>query len=235
MKVGIMQPYFFPYIGYFELIARTDRWIVFDVVQYNRHSWMNRNRILNPHGGWQYVVVPVVRAPHGTVIAEIKIKDREATLRRTLGQIEHYRKRAPFFEPVRDLVRSAFAMRSTRLVDLNLSALRAVCRYLDIEFHPSLCSTMGVPLGNVEHAGQWALEIAKHVGATEYINPPGGRAIFRQEEWDRTGVRLSFTEMNELRYDCAPYDFIGNLSIIEVLMWNDAQSVANFLRRGSER
>ena len=72
-----MQPYFFPYLGYFELIARTDRWVVLDTVQYNRKSWMNRNRILHPNNGWQYINAPVHHAPRGTLIEKVFVQDIE--------------------------------------------------------------------------------------------------------------------------------------------------------------
>ncbi|HVV63545.1 MAG TPA: WbqC family protein [Pseudolabrys sp.] len=233
MKLGIMQPYFFPYLGYFELIARTDKWVVFDVVQYNAKSWMNRNRILHPTQGWQYINVPVNHAPHGTPIKDIVVKDRAAALTRVLGQLEHYRKRAPHFRDVTEIVRAAFGGASDRLVDVNVATLAAVCKYLGIGFDYSLCSAMNLDLGNVEHAGQWALAIAKQLGASEYLNPPGGRDIFRQEEWDAAGIRLRFTEMPDFTYDCAPYQFVEHLSILDVLMWNEPAKVVRALRKQS--
>jgi len=233
MKLGIMQPYFFPYLGYFELIARTDRWVVFDVVQYNAKSWMSRNRILHPTQGWQYINVPVNKAPHGTPIKDIVVKDRAAALARVLGQLEHYRKRAPHFRDVTDIVRAAFSGASDRLVDLNIATLKTVCKYLGVGFDYSLCSAMDLDLGGVEHAGQWALAIAKQLGASEYLNPPGGRAIFRQEEWDAAGIKLSFTNLPQFTYDCAPYQFVEHLSILDVLMWNDPAKVVQALRKQS--
>lgn len=233
MKLGIMQPYFFPYLGYFELIARTDRWVVFDVVQYNAKSWMNRNRILHPTQGWQYINVPVTHAPHGTPIKDIVVKDRAAALARVLGQLEHYRKRAPHFRDVTEIVRTAFSGTSDRLVDLNVATLAAVCKYLGIGFDYSLCSAMNFQLGDVEHPGQWALEIAKQLGASEYLNPPGGRDIFRPEEWDAAGIKLRFTEMPDFTYGCGPYQFVEHLSILDVLMWNDAATIAQALRKQS--
>jgi len=229
MKLGIMQPYFFPYLGYFELIARTDRWVVFDVVQYNPKSWMNRNRILHPTQGWQYITAPVAKAPHGTAIREIVLSNRDAALERLLGQLDHYRKRAPYFGQVTDLVRAAFSGASNRLVDLNVAALATVCDYLGIAFHHTMCSQGNFDLRNVAHAGQWALTIAKQLGADEYINPPGGREIFIEEEWAAQSIRLTFTQMNNFLYECRPYAFVENLSILDVLMWNDVATVRRAL------
>jgi hypothetical protein len=230
MKLCIMQPYFFPYFGHFQLIAQTDFWIVFDVVQYNPKTWMSRNRILHPTQAWQYINVPVAKQPHGTPIHAIRVQDRAQAEARLLGQLEHYRKHAPHFNQVKEIVRSAFAIGSDRLVDLNVSGLKAVCAYLDLKFDCELCSQRAFNLDTVQHAGQWALEIAKQLGASEYVNPPGGQSIFKQGEWDAASIRLTFPPLRPFVYDCAPYEFVENLSILDVLMWNDAATVSRSLR-----
>jgi hypothetical protein len=229
--LGIMQPYFFPYIGYYALIARTDRWVVFDVVQYNARSWMNRNRVLHPRTGWQYVGVPVHHAPKGTPIHDISLQDKDAALARLLGQIEHYRRHAPHFPAVVELVRGAFARTPTnRLVDLNVATLAATCDYLGVAFDESLCSEMNLHLEGIEHAGQWALRISAQLGASTYLNPPGGRDIFRPAEWAAAGIAIGFVDPPPLRYDCRPYAFVEHLSILDVLMWNRPDTVAAALR-----
>jgi hypothetical protein len=225
-----MQPYFFPYLGYFELIARTDKWVIFDVVQYNSKSWMNRNRILHPTKGWQYVGVPVQKASRGTLIKDILVKDLSASLERTLGQLQHYKKHAPYFNEVTELVIKSFSSsKSDRLVDLDVAALVETCAYLTIPFNWSLCSEMNLQLDNIKHPGQWALRISEELGANMYLNPPGGKEIFAPEEWDNAGIELQFTEMPVYHYDCSPYNFIEYLSILDVLMWNAPESVRNYL------
>ena len=92
LTLGIMQPYLFPYIGYFDLINRTDQWVVFDLVQYNSKSWMNRNRVLHPVKGWQYITAPVSKCSLGTLIKDVFIKDMEAVEQKIMGQLQHYKK-----------------------------------------------------------------------------------------------------------------------------------------------
>jgi hypothetical protein len=225
LKLGIMQPYFFPYIGYFELIYRTDRWVVFDIVQYNKKSWMNRNRVLHPSKGWQYINLPAQKHEHGTLIHQIRAADPDKAFERISGQLEHYRKRAPYFREVMDLLRRSRESASERLVDINVAGLKAVCDYLGIDFDYSLCSEMQLDLISVEHAGQWALKIASQLGADEYLNPPGGKEIFDRAEWEAASIRLSFTEMRDFSYACGDYEFEPNLSILDVLMWNDPETV----------
>lgn len=227
-----MQPYFFPYLGYFELIANTDRWVVFDVVKYNDKSWMSRNRILHPSRGWQYINLPVAKAEHGTPIHAICAKDKAAARDRIRGQLEHYRRRAPHFDAVMNLVDAAFSGSSDRLVDINFNGIAAVCARLEIEFKADLCSKLDLDLDSVEHAGQWALHIARQLGANEYLNPPGGRDLFRPEEWASAGIRLRFTELPDFAYSCAPYQYVEHLSILDVLMWNEPGVVRRALYRG---
>ncbi len=232
MKLGIMQPYPFPYIGYFELMARVDRWVAFDVVQYNRRSWMNRNRILHPSAGWQYFSIPVAKAPHGTALSAIRLADPAEAERRLLAQLQHYHRHAPHFRFVTDLVRDAFARAGDdTLVGFSLASLSAVAERLSIAFVPERCSQLGLALDGIEHAGQWALCIAAQLGADAYLNPPGGRALFRPEEWATAGIELDFTELNILRYDCSPYVFEAHLSILDVLMWCSPDDVGTYLHK----
>ena len=228
-----MQPYFFPYAGYFELIASTDRWVVFDTVKYNRRSWMTRNRILGPRLGWQYVGVPVRRMVSGTPVHAITVVDKRAALGRLLAQLAHYRRAAPCYRQVTRLVEEGFARSaSERLVDLNVGTQAAVCEYLQIPFRWQLCSESGFDLGAVEHPGQWALRICESMKAQAYVNPPGGVDLFRTEEWTRAGIALEFLEVTPLRYACPPYRFEPRLSILDALMWLHPDAVrAQWQRR----
>ena len=238
MILGVMQRYFFPYLGHFDLINRCDRWVVFDLVSYAPRSWMNRNRILHPKSGWQYVTVPVHRHAASRAIKDITIVDSTAARRRILAQLEHYRHGgAPFFERVSDLVRQGFAAagNSDRLRDLNVETLATVCRYLDLKFDFVVLSQTGLTLPPIRRAGQWALEIATAFGATDYVNPSSGRALFDEQEFRERGIRLHFTPPIEFSYMCRQYRFIPDLSIIDVLMWNAPETVRTRLDRLKQR
>ncbi|MBN2466493.1 WbqC family protein, partial [candidate division WOR-3 bacterium] len=87
-----MQPYFFPYLGYFDLIYRTDRWVVFDTAQYIRHGWVNRNRILHPSSGWQYITAPLRQHHRDTPISGVLVKEGRDWRDRVCGQLVHYKK-----------------------------------------------------------------------------------------------------------------------------------------------
>lgn len=229
MKLGIMQPYFFPYLGYFDLINRADRWIVFDTAQYIRHGWVNRNRILHPQTGWQYIIAPVQKHHRETPIRDIRVSAEGAWRRRILGQLQHYRKTAPFFAATAALVEECLAAESTWLARLNVKALEAVCRYLSIPFNYGIFSEMNLTLPPVNSPGEWALRIAEALGADEYINPPGGAALFDATAFARSGIKLTIQKPVEFVYACVRYQFVPDLSVIDVMMWNPPEKIKAFL------
>ena len=225
MILGIMQPYFFPYFGYFDHISRCDTWVVFDITQYTPKSWMTRNRILHQNKGWVYIKCDV----HGSqsmLLSEVKIVNLQRTKEKLIGQVSHYKKYAPFFKNVYEIINEAFSScQSSLLRDISTSSIAAVCQYLSIPFHPRIASQEDFPLPTITYAGQWALEISTLLGATEYLNTPGGRGIFHPAEFKERHIRLGFTRVPDFTYDCKPYQFEPCLSILDVLMWNSPETV----------
>ncbi|RRV08525.1 hypothetical protein EGJ27_08130 [Pseudomonas sp. v388] len=225
-----MQPYFFPYLGYFQLIASVQEGIIFDIVKYKRKSWMNRNRILTANGGWQYINVPV-KTSEGTLIKDARVIDLAAAQRQIRGQLEHYRGKAPFFREVVQLVDGAFtSTRTPGIGELNTRSLSVVCEYLGLDFKWSTCSNMQLDLPPIQHAGQWALEISSRMEAQRYVNLPGGRDIFVAQEWQQRGIELRFIAPSSFIYGTSPYNFEENLSILDVLMWNAPDTVTRYIR-----
>lgn len=229
MKLGIMQPYFFPYIGYFELIYCTDRWVVFDTAQYIRHGWVNRNRILHPTQGWQYIIVPTQHHDQKTPIHQIRINDDSRWRDKLLGQLQHYRKQAPYYKAVTDIVSACVADTDNSLNRLNVRSLQLVCSYLGIPFNDSLFSEMDLTLGPVAGPGDWALRISEALGAHEYLNPPGGADLFDRAKFEAAGITLTIQTPVDYVYSCGSYQFEPNLSIIDVLMWNSVEAIRSYL------
>jgi len=109
MKLAIMQPYFFLYLGYFSLIKHTDKFILFDIVQFIRHGWIERNRILKPSEGWQYFRVPLQKHPRETKIKDILIDNDQAWKEIILAQLQHYKKSAPYYLNVIGILNKVFS------------------------------------------------------------------------------------------------------------------------------
>ena len=227
MKLAIMQPYFFPYIGYFQLIANTDQFIFFDIVQYNKKSWMNRNRILHPSkpDDFQYISVPIAKHNKGSLIKDVDISHDEKWQNKILGQLTVYKKlKAPFYNEVNQLVKEILSKECSTLLDLSIESTRTICDYIGIEFNYEIASRINFDKNSVSQPGDWALEISKYKKASEYINPPGGYDIFDENKFIENGIKLSF-----LRSGLSPYkqswrkNFMSGLSILDLIMFNSPE------------
>ncbi len=233
--LGLMQAYFFPYLGYYTMIFLCDRYVLFDVSQYTPQSWMNRNRILKPissKDSWEYITVAIEKCQQNTPSSEVLIKNKEKSLQKILRQIEHYKKYAPYYNEVKEIITNCFINTKTDLlIDLNMESLKAVFIYLDIEFEPFIFSQENIDLPEISYAGQWALEVADYYKADCYLNPPAGKGIFKEEEFEKRGIKLCFMDMPTLEYDCKAYTFEPYLSIVDVLMWNSKDTIKAYLKQ----
>lgn len=223
-----MQPYFLPYLGYYSLIKHTDKWIVFDPVQYIRHGWIERNRILKPGEGWQYIGVPLVKHNRDTLIKDIKIRVAEDWKNKIFRQLDHYKK-APFYKETIAILNESFAINTDSITALNTHILNITCKYLQIPFTYSIFSEMNINIEPVTDAGEWALHISKALNASEYINPPGGVELFEEEKFKVAGISLKFLQINLHEYSQRRQVFEPGLSIVDVMMFNSAEAINEML------
>ena len=231
MKLGIMQPYFMPYLGYFSLIKHTDRFILFDTVQFIRHGWIERNRILKQDGTWQYFQVPIIK-PDGrdTIIKDIRINNDSDWKSRIIGQLQHYKKKAPFYKVTIDLLNDVFSQEFDDIVTLNQVSLEKVCEYLGIINSIEVFSKMDLIIEEAKAPDEWALNICKAIsGADEYWNPTGGLSFFDRTKYDNAGIRIWFQEMVLTPYRQLGNEFEPGLSIIDVMMFNPPEAINQML------
>jgi hypothetical protein len=229
MKLAIMQPYFFPYIGYFSLMAYADEFILFDTVQYDRKGWMNRNRVLKPKEGWQYIRAGVVKPSFRAKIKDVEIWPENEWKDTLLRQLEHYKDRAPHYETTVALIEAGLSKPVTSLTELNKNTLSVVRDYLDITCPINIFSEMDLNLTGATHPGQWALRISEAVGTDEYVNPPGGKDIFDPEDFKNAGIKLTFLKNELTEYNQYRVNFENGLSIIDILMFCDVDAIKNML------
>lgn len=229
MKLGIMQPYFFPYLGYYSLIYYTDRFILFDAVQFIQKGWIERNRILKPGPGWQYISVPLEKHKRETLINEIRIRNNENWRERIIRQLEHYKKRAPFYEDTIALIKRALDIETDSIVKLNANILLVTCDYLG--FNPSLdiFSEMNIDIEEIKGPGDWALNISHALNADEYTNPSSGYEIFNPHNFSEKGISLRFISNNLSKYKQRRGTFEPALSIIDVLMFNSRDETRSLI------
>lgn len=230
MKIGIMQPYFFPYIGYISLIKNVDYFILFDPVQFIRHGWIERNRILKPNEGWQYIGVPLEKHHLDTKISDIKIKNDPNWRKKILSQLEHYKKRATYYQQVLSLINEALNIETDSIVKLNEHALKTICNYLDIETPIHIFSEMNLDIETPKAPDEWALHTCKAMdGVTEYWNPPGGISFFDKKKYDQAGIKLLFQQVELEPYNQKRTTFEPGLSIIDVMMFNSKEQIKAML------
>jgi hypothetical protein len=233
MKLGFMQPYFFPYLGYFQLLHEVDRWIAFDDTQFINRGWINRNRILhpNPKKEWQFITVPLSKRGRYDRVCDICIASGFDWRAQILGRLSAYKKAAPYYNQTLDLVHSCFDTDETNLANFVIRALRVTAEFLGIQTPIEVFSGMNLELGPIEHPGQWALRVAETVGASHYVNPRGGKAIYKKDDFEDKGVKLSFLKPGLRPYSQRRDGFVAGLSIIDVLMWNSVENVSEMLRQ----
>jgi hypothetical protein len=235
MRLGIMQPYFFPYLGHFSLISSVDEWIVFDVTQYTPKTWMNRNRILHPTSGWQYVTVPLSNSSNSIKTSEASVLNLADAKKSIIGKLSHYKKSAPYFRKVIAIVEQAFEeSENNSLVSLNVSALNAVCDYLGLPFSYKICSRLPLEYSLILGPGDWAPHICQQLGATEYVNPIAGKNIFEKKVFHEKEVSLYLAEFTGFNYATASYCSESHLSILDVMMWNSPEDIMLGLKLGTK-
>jgi len=226
-----MQPYFLPYIGYWRLLNSVDTFVMFDEVQYIRHGWINRNRVLKHGGGWQYIVVPLRKHGREELIQNLCAHETIDWRGRIIGQLQHYKfeKRAPYYEDAVGLLIDCFSgIDNFSITNINKTIFEKFCRYFGITTEILVSSDLNLDYRNVNHPGDWALTIADQLGADEYINPVSGAFLFDPVKFHSSDIGLSFLQSPELVYQQGS-DFEPSMSIIDVLMFNGLSETRKFL------
>jgi len=229
MKLAAMQPYFFPYLGQFDLINQVDMWIVYDPAQYIRHGWVNRNRVLHPLSGWQYIVVPLKHHSYTTPINQVMLADAVDWKRRIFRQLEFYRSDAPYYGQVIAFLEECLCDPQDNLARLNIGLFRGTCRLLGIETPIHVFSEMNLAIGPARGPEELALSLSRAVAADEYMNPPGGAGLYHHERFAQEGIKLTIQSFTNMTYDCGRHSFEPALSILDVLMWNSPEQIKHYL------
>ena len=229
MKLGIMQPYLFLYIGYFQLLHAVDRFVVYDDVMFIKQGWINRNRILI-NGKPSFFSVPVKHASSFTCICDTLIGDgrpHERWSEKLLKTFDNAYRQAPEFARVFPMIESVFARQTTRVADLARASLKVVADFLNI--HTGWIDSSTQYSNAHLHGEDRVLAICKAEGAEEYVNASGGKELYSRKRFEIEGVRLRFIEPKPIQYRQFGPPFVPWLSIIDVLMFNSRETVQGYL------
>ncbi len=225
-----MQPYLFPYIGYFQLMHAVDRFVVADDVSFIKQGWINRNRLLI-NGEPAYFTVPLKRHPADALIRNVEIDDRSAPRwrRALLATISNFYRRAPSFDEVYPVVERVLGGPFAKIADMARASLREVRDYLgiDVEIVESWSAC-----GNAHLKGQErVIDTCRMARATDYVNAIGGRALYSRDAFLAHGVQLHFVETDAIEYRQFRTPFVPSLSVIDLLMFNDRSAARALLTR----
>lgn len=227
--IAIIQPVYLPWLGYFEQIARTDRFVVYDDVQYTRQDWRNRNRIPGANGPI-WLTVPVRRAPLGTPIREIEIDNRHRWVAKHLGSIEQTYRAAPHFEPCHGVLEDILRRGWTRLADLDLALIRALCAGFGIA--PGVVLSSDIPsdpgfVGRFDRAAEdpavarrnmRLVEICRQQGAGLFYVGARARDYIDTALFARFGIEVVFQDYRHPVYPQRRPGFQPHMAAIDLLM-----------------
>ena len=224
-----MQPYFFPYLGYFDLLRQCDLFVVYDLTQFPKQGWVNRNRVLHPTEDWQYITVPLEKASftdsYRTTIDKIRVSGNPGWQDGLLQQLAPYQDHAPYFATVYGLLEEVLNSAEPGISKLDMRAIRRVAELLGLDFEMQALSELNIPLSEKASATEKVLQICRALEATTYINLAGGRDLYDADEFEHHGIQLEFTNTTAMNYDTGPFDYQENLSMLDVMMWNPAAAI----------
>lgn len=226
MKIGIMQPYFLPYLGYWQLMNAVDRYVIYDDVNYIKGGRINRNAILVNNSA-QNINLLLCKASPNRHINEITLLNDEISRNKLLKTFEMAYHKAPFWLDVKPIINEIFEFPNLNLAHFLKNSFEIIGQYLGITTQLILSSSIEK---DNELKGEWKVyEICKKLNATEYYNSIGGFELYSKEKFIEQGIKLSFLKMKSIQYRQFNDGFVPNLSIIDVMMFNSKEQIKNLM------
>lgn len=227
MKLAIMQPYIFPYIGYFQLISAVDLFVFYNDVNFIKKGWINRNRILL-NGNDFLFTIPCEDVSQNKLISNTKVIFDLKERNKLLATIQQAYKRAPFFNTVYDIVGNVLSTSYTYIDEMASASVKEICRYLNIG--TELKKSHNYYNNSELVQTQRIIDICLKEQADQYINAAGGAGLYSKEQFEFSGIKLNFLESKPVFYKQFDNEFVPSLSIIDVLMFNSKDSMEQMLQ-----
>jgi hypothetical protein len=227
MKIlAVMQPYLFPYMGYWQLIRAVDRFVIYDDVNYIKGGWVNRNRILI-NGQPSYITVPLQQSSQNKRICDLSLDSSLVWRNKLVKAIEISYRRAPFFSEFFPVTEQLIRYEESNLAGYLANQLKVLCHLMGIDTEFVLSSRS---YGNSDLSAQArVMDICQRESASIYINSPGGKALYDAQSFHAAGVGLRFIAMRPIPYKQRHPGFIPYLSIIDALMEVGPSGIAHHL------
>jgi hypothetical protein len=221
--VGMMQPYMFPYIGYFQLISAVDVFVLGDDLQYVKETWINRNRILM-NGRDRMITFPLKKGSHLSRINEkVFSDDFPVEMDKLLRVLHNAYSKAPCYKKVMPFLEAVIRYPEPNLAKYAENSIRQICDYLNLTTQIIVASDLSI--NGVIDKQDRVVKTAKKLNSDVYINLIGGVDLYDLDYFQENGLKLKFHRMNDISYPQFGNDFVPLLSIIDVLMFNNAQEL----------
>lgn len=226
-KTAIMQPYFFPYIGYWQLINAVDEFLIYDDVNYIKGGWINRNNILL-NSQKHMITLPLESASSFLPINQIKIMNDKKSKEKLIKTIEQAYKKAPYFNDILPIIQETIFHPSEKIADAVYHSILRVSEYLDINTKFRLSSSLEKD-ENLKGQDK-VIHICKLLKTTDYINAIGGLELYDKKSFAEENISLHFLKTKEITYKQFGNEFVPWLSVIDILMFNDIKTVQGYLQ-----
>jgi hypothetical protein len=230
MIVAITQPYFLPYIGYFQMMARADTFVLFDDVSFIKKGWINRNRILL-NGTEHLFTLPVEKASQNRSIREHQLFEPASALAELNRTFRQAYANTPYFAENYPVVEGILKSDETNLADFLAFSLERLRDFLGLK--TKIISSSSIPRPPEEKGATRILGLAESLGATTYLNLPGGRSLYDPAVFRARGMTLKFIAPAEVRYSQSGPNFLPWLSILDVMMYNSRSATQSLLTKSS--
>jgi len=221
MTVGIMQPYFLPYIGYWQLINAVDVFVVYDNIQYTKKGWINRNRVLN-NGKDVYITLPIEKDSDYLNVDE-RIISKNFDKKKLLIQIREYYKKAPYLSTGIKLFEEILMFEDRNLFEFIFNSIKVICNNLEIKTQILISSK--IEINHKLKGKDKVISICKALNANNYINPIGGVELYNKNDFQVENINLKFLQTQYFEYSQKEFSFVPFLSILDMLMFNTIDEI----------
>lgn len=230
MKIAIMQPYLFPYIGYFQLMKYADVFVIYDDVQYINRGWVNRNRVLN--NGQPFLFTMSLKKDSSLLAINERYfsSEFEKEKEKFLKSLSYFYSKAPYYEETISLIQEIFSYNNPNIAQFLTNKLKKVCSYLEID--TSIILSSETNRDRTLRGEDAIIDIVKRLEGREYINPIGGIELYSKDKFCENNIELFFLESKEIQYQQFEREtFVPFLSIIDVLMFNSREEAVSLLKQ----
>lgn len=216
-----MQPYIFPYIGYFQLINAVNKFVIYDNIQYTKKGWINRNRFLQ-NGNDAVFSISLMKDSDFLDVRD-RVISPDFNKQKMLNQIKAAYSKARYFERTFTVFEKVILNNETNLFNFIHFSIIEVCRYLNIE--TQIIKSSEIDINHDLKAQDKVIAISKALGASVYINPIGGQNLYSRAAFNAHNISLKFIELNSIIYQQFNHEFVSCLSIIDVMMFNSPEEI----------